>query len=431
MRWKPASARDARECPPRRQLTIKYRFKIIKYQLLTIDVLIKSAYLHIPFCRRRCFYCDFPITVLGDKGGNRYSNWQQEYVDFICQEIEITASYQTNNLETIFFGGGTPSLLAIEGLTKILETLSQCFTINKNAEISLEIDPATFDLDKLKTYQKLGINRVSLGVQSFQDNLLEKCGRTHTQKDIYQSVEWINQAGFDNWSLDLISGLPHQTITDWSESLIKAIELSPKHLSCYDLVLEPTTVFGKKYQAGDNPLPADETTAQMYKMASEKLTQAGYIHYEISNYAKKGYQCQHNQVYWYNQPYYAFGMGASSYYDNQRFTRPRTRQEYFVWLEKLRKQQGKLDVNNLTENDRLLETLMLGLRLKEGVNLADINIKFGQETSGEILKCLSDFIKQKLVNYNQNTQQLTLTDPEGFLYSNTVLTALFTQFDRP
>ena len=209
-------------------------------------MIVKSAYLHIPFCRRRCFYCDFPITVLGDKGGNTYSNWQKEYVTFLCQEIAIASQFQNHQLETIFFGGGTPSLLAIEGLEEILSTLEEFFGISKTAEISLEIDPATFDLNKLKSYQKLGINRVSLGVQSFQNNLLEKCGRTHQEKDIYESVEWINQAGFENWSLDLISGLPHQTLEDWLDSLHKAIALQPKHLSCYDLVLEPTTVFGKK-----------------------------------------------------------------------------------------------------------------------------------------------------------------------------------------
>ena len=416
-------------------------------------MIVKSAYLHIPFCRRRCFYCDFPITVLGDKGGDSYSNWQREYVDYICQEIAIksrsNSDFRTQNselmsaktisksvcfrghdLETVFFGGGTPSLLAIEGLEKILTTLKEYFGISKTAEISLEIDPATFDLNKLKSYQKLGVNRVSLGVQSFQNNLLEKCGRTHREKDIYESVEWIHQAGFDNWSLDLISGLPHQSLEDWLDSLNKAIELQPKHISCYDLVLEPTTVFGKKYQAGDNPLPPDETTAQMYKVASEKLRQAGYIHYEISNYGQEGYQCRHNQVYWHNQPYYAFGMGAASYYNNQRFTRPRTRKEYFAWVEKFTQQRGKLDVPCLSKTDQLLETLMLGLRLKEGVNLATITNKFGIKIKQKILDCLANFCEANLVTYDDNTQQLSLTDPDGFLYSNTVLTALFTELEE-
>lgn len=409
-------------------------------------MIVKSAYLHIPFCRRRCFYCDFPITVLGDRGGDTYSNWQREYVDFICQEIVITSRSKSelvsatntpksvflkdDELETVFFGGGTPSLLALEGLEKILTTLQECFGISKTAEISLEIDPATFDLNKLKNYQKLGVNRVSLGVQSFQNNLLEKCGRTHQEKDIYESVEWIQQAGFDNWSLDLISGLPHQTMDDWLDSLQKAIALQPKHISCYDLVLEPTTVFGKKYQAGDNPLPPDEITAQMYKIASEKLRAAGYIHYEISNYAQEGYQCRHNQVYWHNQPYYGFGMGAASYYNQQRFTRPRTRKEYFQWVETFKQQGGKIEVEKVSQTDQLLETLMLGLRLREGVNLGNISYQFGEEVTTQILKSLTPFFSQHLIQYQEKNQQLQLTDPEGFLYSNTVLTALFTDLQE-
>jgi oxygen-independent coproporphyrinogen-3 oxidase len=391
-------------------------------------MLINSAYIHIPFCKRRCFYCDFPITVLGDNRGNNYSPWQKEYVDFLCQEIIATPQENTSKLETIFFGGGTPSLLAIEGLEKILTTLNQHFSISNNAEISLEIDPATFDLAKLKEYQKFGINRVSLGLQAFQDKLLETCGRTHRLTDINQSIDWIHQAGFDNWSLDLISGLPHQSLDDWQESLEKAMELQPKHLSCYDLVLEPVTVFGRKYAEGDNPLPADEITAKMYCLASEKLTEAGYNHYEISNYAKESYECRHNQVYWHNESYHGFGMGAASYTENKRFTRPRTRKEYFVWVEKYKQQSGNINISTISKNDQLLETLMLGLRLKKGVNLNKLKANFYQEIEGKILDCLDSFLQNNLVIFDENSHQLSLKDPQGFLYSNTILTALFSEF---
>jgi putative oxygen-independent coproporphyrinogen III oxidase len=393
-------------------------------------MLIKSAYIHIPFCKRRCFYCDFPITVLGDNGGKNYSHWQQEYVDCLCEEIMTTSQENTLSLETVFFGGGTPSLLAIEGLERILSTLNLHFGIDKNAEISLEIDPATFDLTKLKQYQKLGINRISLGVQSFQDNLLEFCGRTHRLTDIYQAAGWINQAGFDNWSLDLISGLPHQSLDDWQESLEKAIKLQPKHLSCYDLVLEPVTAFGKKYSEGDNPLPPDETAAKMYCLASEKLREAGYIHYEISNFAKKGYESRHNQVYWRNESYHGFGMGAASYTDNKRFTRLRTRKEYFAWVKEYKQQSGIIEIPTTSKHDQLLETLMLGLRLKKGVNLTQLKANFGEEIERDVLKCVNPFLEDKLIIFNENTHQLSLTDPQGFLYSNTVLTALFSQFEN-
>lgn len=391
----------------------------------------KSAYLHIPFCRRRCFYCDFPITVLGDRGGVTYSPWQKEYVGFICEEIALTAKIykRKSSLETVFFGGGTPSLLAIEGLETILSTLNRYFPLSKNAEISLEIDPATFDLIKLKQYQNLGVNRISLGVQAFQDHLLLNCGRTHQRCDINEAINYIYQTDFENWSLDLISGLPHQTLTDWEESLNSAIALKPKHISCYDMILEPMTVFGKKYQEGDKPLPPEETTAQMYCFAQEKLTEAGYNHYEISNYAQRGYECRHNQVYWHNQSYYGFGMGAASYIDNQRFTRPPTRKEYFAWVENLKDGKKNFDTPILSKKDQLLETLMLGFRLTKGVNLEKIESEFGKESTDKILKCLDNFINNNLIIFDTNNFNLSLTDPQGFLYSNTILSSLFAEFD--
>ncbi|MBE9221963.1 coproporphyrinogen III oxidase [Cyanobacterium stanieri LEGE 03274] len=390
---------------------------------------IASAYIHIPFCRRRCFYCDFPITVLGNNAGGKYSPWQQEYVNFLCQEIETINQAKSTPLATIFFGGGTPSLLALEGLEKILVTLENKFSFAPNIEISMEIDPATFTIEQLKHYQKLGVNRVSLGVQSFNDQLLQECGRSHRVPDIYQAVEHIHQVGIDNWSLDLISGLPHQTITHWQDSLLRAIALKPKHLSCYDLVLESGTVFGKKYQAGDNPLPQDETTAQMYRLASHLLPENGYTHYEISNYAQKGYQCRHNLVYWHNQPYYGFGMGAASYTQKQRFSRPRTRQEYFQFVQEFIKNKGKIDSEITTITEELLDTLMLGLRLKEGINLSLIRQKFGQETVNKILHTLQPYITKKLVILSQDKTNLKLSDPQGFLYSNSVLSDLFMEFE--
>ncbi|MBF2057177.1 MAG: coproporphyrinogen III oxidase [Cyanobacterium sp. T60_A2020_053] len=389
---------------------------------------ISAVYIHIPFCRRRCFYCDFPVTVLGDSAGSKYSNWQKEYVSFLCEEIAVTAENNSAIIETIFFGGGTPSLLHLQGLQEIFTTIHNCFNVSKNAEISLEIDPATFNLEQLQEYKKLGINRLSLGVQSFQDNLLANCGRTHSLNDIYQGVNYIHEVGFDNWSLDLISGLPQQTLSDWRESVRRALDLQPRHISCYDLVLESGTVFGKKYQAGDKPLPPDDVSAQMYCIASETLRENGYQHYEICNYASQGYESRHNLTYWRNQPYYGFGMGAASYVSNKRYTRPRTRQEYFDFVRQLQQNQGYMEVDTTEETDQLLETLMLGLRLQEGVNLADIEVKFGQNIVSRILHCLQPYIKDNWVIFSESNSNLKLTDPDGFLYSNTVLSSLFVEF---
>ena len=201
---------------------------------------VQAAYIHLPFCRRRCFYCDFPVVVVGNHANLRDLAGVQSYVEALCQEIQVTPS-QGQSLKTIFFGGGTPSLVPIADLETILQQLDQKFGIDSNAEISLEIDPGTFTREQLSDYQRLGINRLSLGVQAFQDELLQSCGRFHCLADIYTAVNWLQAMGWQNWSLDLISGLPHQTLAQWEYSLETAIALGPHHISCYDLVLEPVT----------------------------------------------------------------------------------------------------------------------------------------------------------------------------------------------
>ena len=385
--------------------------------------MIDAAYIHIPFCRRRCFYCDFPISVLGNRTEIETSPAIAEYVEVLLQEIAITPALG-KPLKTIFFGGGTPSLLPVRFLELILEKLAEKFSIVTNVEISMEMDPATFTLQQLRGYQRAGVNRVSLGAQAFQDNILSLCGRLHRVADIFQAIAYLQDSNIQNFSLDLISGLPQQTLSDWEFSLNTVIKLQPPHLSCYDLVLESVTPFGKQYQPGEKPLPDDETTARMYRLAQEMLTQSGYGHYEISNYAQKGYQCQHNQVYWENRPYYGFGMGAASYTQNQRFTRPRTRQDYYPWVEEFKRNGGRLGCPETTPGDYLLETLMLGLRLQKGLDLSQISQQFGPEVTGKIRAVVASFEPQKWVKID-NGDRLSLTDPEGFLFSNTILSSLF------
>lgn len=409
-----------------------------------MDFLIPvSAYLHIPFCRRRCYYCDFPISVLGDKTNTNTSGSISEYVQFLCEEIKITPTYN-RPLKTVFFGGGTPSLLPPRYLDKILATLDQQFGICADAEISMEIDPGTFSLEQLSDYKTLGVNRFSLGVQSFDDKLLEKSGRFHRYKDIEQSIDFIYKTNIINFSLDLISGLPYQTLEDWKSSLEKAIKIQPSHISCYDLVLEPVTAFGKQYKPGKFPLPDDDNTMLMYKMGQRILTEAGYEHYEISNYAQQGYQCLHNLVYWENKPYYALGMGAASYSNNQRFTRPRTRKDYYQWIEKLKQSDYSLDCDYLDTIDIILETFMLGLRLKKGVDWSKIYTSFGENSIKLIYKILLPYYQQKLVYFQDindkfiteikdnnlhDINRVMLSDPDGFLLSNTILADLFAQLE--
>lgn len=408
-----------------------------------------AAYVHIPFCRRRCFYCDFPISVVGDRARGETSGTMADYVDVLVQEILTTPPLE-RPLETIFFGGGTPSLLSVEQIARILNTLERQFGRRSQAEISIEIDPGTFDLVHLKGYVAAGINRVSLGVQSFDEELLRLCGRTHTPDDIDTAIAWIHQASLVNFSIDLISSLPTLTPEQWQDTLERAIALNPTHISVYDLTLEPGTVFGRRYQAGEAPLPSDDASAEMYRTAQRTLTRAGYDHYEISNYARPGYQCRHNRVYWENRPYYGFGMAAASYVNGQRCTRPRTRRGYAQWVEHLQANHGAIACPTTSVQDHLLDTVMLGLRLADGIPLGTLTQQFGQATLARLLRCLQPHRERGWVNLWQGDRllpatagfsllpssllpssnvTLRLSDPEGFLFSNEILSDVFKEFD--
>jgi len=377
-----------------------------------------SAYVHIPFCRRRCFYCDFPVFVVGNNSRGENSGTIGEYVEVLCQEIRIAPTY-SQPLETIFFGGGTPSLLSTAQLQSILTTLEQRFGIASGVEISMEIDPGTFDFVHIAGYRSLGVNRVSLGVQAFQEELLKTAGRSHSLIDIFTAIELIHKVEIPEFSLDLISGLPYQSLAQWQDSLTQAVAATPTHISIYDLTIEPGTAFNRYYKPGDHPLPTDETTVKMYQMGQKTLTDAGYEHYEISNYAKPGHQCQHNRVYWQNRPYYGFGMGAASYIQGKRFTRPRKTQEYYQWL----KNGAVIDCEITPQADVLLETLMLGLRLAEGISLNSLATNFGNHQVERIQSCLQPYFAQGWVKIVGD--RLRFSDPDGFIFSNVMLAKLF------
>jgi putative oxygen-independent coproporphyrinogen III oxidase len=360
----------------------------------------------------------------------------QTYMEVLCREIALAGAKsladfpetpEQARLQTVFLGGGTPSLLSPAQLAQILATLDQHLGISPTAEISIEIDPGTFDLAQLQAYAAAGVNRVSIGVQAWQDELLQLCGRSHRVVDIEKSIEIIQQSPVTNWSLDLISGLPQQTMAMWQDSLARSIAVHPTHISVYDLIVEAQTPFARQYKPDCSPLPSDETTAQMYREAQLALTMAGYRHYEISNYARYPdgdaqsglLSCRHNQVYWRNEPYYAFGMGAASYIAGQRFTRPRYTQDYFDWVA-----AGAVVplAEDLSKVERFLETLMLGLRTAAGLQIANLVDEFGLDLWAVAQDRLKKYCPDWVL---MNAEQLRLTDPEGFLYSNTVLADLF------
>ncbi|MBE9028651.1 coproporphyrinogen III oxidase [filamentous cyanobacterium LEGE 11480] len=404
----------------------------------------RSAYVHIPFCRRRCFYCDFPIYVVGDRGlqnpDHPVPRSITTYLNALQTEIHRTPRQNAQPLETVFFGGGTPSVLTGEQLGRILASLDRQFGLAHDAEISMEIDPGTFDLTGLRAYQQAGINRFSFGTQAFQPELLAGCGRAHTVTDIANSMAMLTQAGIDNYSLDLISGLPNQTLAQWQDSLHQAIAYQPTHISTYDLTIEAGTVFGKRYRPGDQPLPSDDTTAAMYRLAHQVLSEAGYNHYEVSNYAKPGYQCQHNRMYWENRAFYGFGMGATSYLQGHRYPRPRQLQTYIDWVEQFDPQPP---ASPLAPHDLLLDTLMVGFRLAEGIALPPLQPTFGDRLIQAVWQCLQPYIRtgwleavdaantaQTASAPWQTIERLRLTAPEGFLFSNVLLVKLFDQLDE-
>ncbi len=364
-----------------------------------------SAYLHIPFCRTRCRYCDFAIAV-------GTAELVEKYVTYLLREIGFTPTVR-QSLATVYFGGGTPSLLSANQVGRILAALDARFGIAPGAEISLEANPGTFDLDQIRGYQDSGINRISLGVQSFQDHLLTLCGRAHDLKAVYESVDLLEQAGFENFNLDLIFGLPEQTLADWEHSLQEVVRLAPAHVSLYDLILEEETPFGRRYRAGAAPLPTDEETVEMYLQTLAVLAAAGFDHYEIANFARPGRQCAHNRVYWKNRPYYGIGTGATGYVHNQRIDRPRRLYDYFQLVDSgIFPQQEPV-----SEEEQLADTLMLGLRLLEGVALDALIDRFGTVAVANVLEVLKSQGKGYVLI---EPHRLMLTIPEGILFSNEV-----------
>ncbi|MCJ2543387.1 radical SAM family heme chaperone HemW [Thermostichus vulcanus] len=377
----------------------------------------EAAYLHIPFCRQRCHYCDF-ATGLGTR------ELIETYVQMLCQEISSSYRYRhlpgdPSPLTSLFFGGGTPSLLTVEQLERILCTLRERIPFHPECEISLEANPGTLTLDQLAGYRALGINRISLGVQAFQPELLAACGRLHGVEEVYETIQDLRAVGLNNFNLDLIFGLPHQTVSHWQESLQALIEIDPPHVSIYDLTIESGTKFGRLYQPGDAPLPTEEMTVEMYLMAREQLTPAGYSHYEISNFARPGFQCRHNRVYWENRPYFGFGMGSVGYEGGRRIQQPKTLYDYF--------EQVKAGIHPLppetASEEAWMDTLMLGLRLEEGLDLAHLQASFGDRKVEQALDRLDPYFEKGWASCDGG--RLRLIPPHGWLFSNEILKDLF------
>ncbi|XVE54539.1 hypothetical protein DITRI_Ditri03aG0089900 [Diplodiscus trichospermus] len=413
-----------------------------------------SAYIHLPFCRKRCHYCDFPIVALGsssaqanDDDDPRISN----YIQLLCREISASkVNFKSHPpLETVFFGGGTPSLVPPRLVSSILDLLRVKFGVTSDAEISMEMDPGTFDAKKMELLMELGVNRVSLGVQAFQEELLKACGRAHGVNEVYEAIEIVESCGVENWSLDLVSSLPNQTPQMWEESLRKTIEAQPKHVSVYDLQVEQGTKFGTLYTPGEFPLPTDVQSADFYRMASRMLSDAGYNHYEISSYCQDGFECKHNFTYWKNKPFYGFGLGSASYVCGMRFSRPKKMGGYIDFVQNL--ENGTVDYIGNTEidtRDLASDVVMLSLRTARGLDLKSFQGAFGNSVAASLCEAYKPFVESGHVlclneqrrvvtadEYNtwlsnedgigRGLAYIRLSDPDGFLLSNELISVAF------
>ena len=389
-----------------------------------------SLYLHFPFCERKCRYCDFLSGPASEEA-------REEYVGLLCREIRLRKTEVEENLfkgvfigetecgdlnaeaddsldcsnnetkynetkycvDTVFLGGGTPSLMTPSQLSRIMEALRNTYNVDPDAEISMEINPGTADFTKLRAYRKAGVNRLSIGVQSFDDAELRMLGRIHTAEEAREIFHAARKAGFSNINLDLMSALPGQTLESWSKTLREAIELGPEHISAYSLIIEEGTPLADMLENGRLPLlPSEEEDREIYHFTGKFLVKSGYRRYEISNYARDGYVCRHNCGYWTGHEYFGLGLGASSDLGGERFRNPSDMEEYRRATDEAEAafaaRTGAEDAMRrerqcMTPEDRMEEFMFLGLRMTDGVSEKEFERRFGksmEEVFGDVIK---------------------------------------------
>ncbi|RST61499.1 radical SAM family heme chaperone HemW [Siminovitchia terrae] len=327
-----------------------------------------SAYIHIPFCEHICHYCDFNKFFMNGQPVD-------EYLQLLEKEFDLyRAQFPDMNLKTIFVGGGTPTALNVRQLDELCSAIRKKLPFSEGGEFTFEANPGDLTLDKLHVLSNYGVNRLSFGVQSFNDELLRKIGRSHEVKDVYRSISHAQQAGFSNISIDLIYALPGQTVEDFSDTVQKAVELDLPHYSGYSLIVEPKTVFYNLMRKGKLKLPGEDQEAAMYEMLINQMEKSGLQQYEVSNFSKPGFQSIHNLVYWNNEEYYGFGAGAHGYVKGIRYSN-------YGPLKKYMEPLGKdllpvFEQHQVTDREKMEEEMFLGLRKRIGVSIPDFVKKF-------------------------------------------------------
>ena len=334
-----------------------------------------SLYIHIPFCVRKCNYCDF-LSAPADE------ETKEAYIQALLLEIE---SYRGSELSkrkiaTVFFGGGTPSILEAEKITRVLDKIRDVFSLEPDCEISLEMNPGTVDLEKCKRYFNAGFNRISIGLQSPDDELLARLGRIHTYEQFLGTYDDVRVAGFKNVNIDLMSALPGQGIEQYCRGIEKVTMLSPEHISAYSLIVEEGTPFFDVYHNNSDLFPDEETDRKMYERTKEILEQYGYERYEISNYARDGYECKHNIVYWECDDYLGIGLGSASLVDEKRFKNTCDLKGYVqAWKSGTGKTMQRMEEESLSRWAQMEEFMFLGLRMMRGVSADEFERRFGEK----------------------------------------------------
>lgn len=377
-----------------------------------------ELYVHIPFCVQKCSYCDF-LSMPAE------STVKLAYIRKLREEIRLKAKdFQDREVISVFFGGGTPSILHGQQIVEIMDTIRENFHILPDAEITIECNPGTLNNEKLEAYKKAGINRLSIGLQSAQEKELQLLGRIHTYEDFLASFDCARKQGFNNINVDLMSALPGQTLKSWEQTLKRVIMLKPEHISAYSLIIEEGTPFHKLYgyddetrKKGEKPLflPSEEEERQMYQFTKEFLEKKGYIRYEISNYAKPGKECIHNTGYWKRVDYLGLGLGAAALINNMRFSNVTTLTDY------LKTDFLETEYEELTKNQQMEEFMFLGLRMQEGINRNEFMENFEVPVESIFGEALERMKQQGLMT--EAGGQICLTDL-GFDVSNYVFSEL-------
>jgi oxygen-independent coproporphyrinogen-3 oxidase len=374
----------------------------------------KAVYIHIPFCATKCHYCDFTAYVVDGQPVD-------DYIDALAKEIEMTVKeVKPDRLESIFIGGGTPTVLTPTQMEKLLEMIQMYFpNWSPTMEYTMEANPGTTSPELLSVLRKGGVNRLSFGAQTFEQHLLRDIGRSHGVKEIAKSVEDARNAGFTNISLDLMFGLPNQTVEQMKDTLQQAVALSPDHFSCYSLKVEEGTLFYHLEEQGQLPLPEEDAEFMMYQLIRDYLLQQGYRQYEISNFSKLGRESKHNATYWKNEAYYGFGAGAHGYVKGIRHVNIKGISEYVGRIAK--RERPILQQEEILVQEQMENYFILGLRLLEGVSLQQFHEQYGVPADKVFKDAIETLIKKQFVTIEGDTLRLT---EQGLLFGNDV----FAQF---